>query len=238
MQFDADSRLQQPKGVFDSFVAERVEFHGGQVGRRQTGEVGSPGRRSVNGHVRIFGTGIRPAEIVLPRQDGVRAVPQGGVDEVRHRDRRQAVVEFRDFEELEGHGHNALVTGFEDSACGQSTACALPSNCDAAWIDPQLLGMGVDVEECGVAVVDGAGEGGFGGEAVLHVRNGESEFPRHLDAKWIAGFCGADCESAAMDPEQNGDRAGSVVRGEETNRDLRIAVQAGCRQFTKRDSVE
>ena len=47
VQFDADSRLQQPKGVFDSFVAERVEFHGGQVGRRQTCEVGSPGRRSV-----------------------------------------------------------------------------------------------------------------------------------------------------------------------------------------------
>ncbi len=114
-------------------------------------------------------------------------MPQGGVDEVRHRDRRQAVVEFRDFEELEGHGHNALVTGFEDSACGQSTACALPSHCDAAWIDPQLLGMGVDVEECGVAVVDGAGEGGFGGEAVLHVAtaNPSSRAPRRKMDRWI-----------------------------------------------------
>ena len=131
----------------------------------------------------MFGTGIRLAEIVLPRQDGVGAVPQGGVDEVRHRDRRQTVVECRDVEELECHGHNPLVAGFEDSACGQSTACALPSHCDAAGIDPQLLGMGVDVEERGIAVVDGAGERGFGGEAVLHVCNRESEFPRYLDAK-------------------------------------------------------
>ena len=55
VQFHADSRLQQPKGVFDSFVAERVEFHGGEVGRRQTCEVGGPGRCSVNRNVRIFG---------------------------------------------------------------------------------------------------------------------------------------------------------------------------------------
>ena len=47
VQLDRHARLQQAQPVLDAFVAVRVELRGGDVRRRQVGEISGPSRRRV-----------------------------------------------------------------------------------------------------------------------------------------------------------------------------------------------
>ena len=124
---------------------------------------------------------------------------------------RGAVVDHRVHEQLEGDGRTTGVAGALGERRGQSPAGAAAADSDAAGVDAQLLGVVVQPAQGGGAVVEGCGEGVFGGEAVVDADDHDAEVAGQRGAELVVHLGFAEHEAATVDPQQGAGGFGEPV---------------------------
>ena len=215
VDFAAADGLQQV-AVLVAFVAERVVFGGDDQGARQLRQPGGGFRRVVVlAHIeqaeragqRIVGIG-RIRQILVPVPDhripfqvvtpafflvgiGVKVAVQGGIDQ-----------------QLLADGHSAGLGGFDGYGGGQVAAGAVAADIDFRAVPQQFVRVFRRPEGSGVAVVQRAGEPGFGGQAVVHRYDHAAGTGAETAGSVVRRFQVADHPAAAVKPGQDGVGAG------------------------------
>ena len=201
VQLHRDTRLQQALGVGDPLVTQRVVLRRRDVGRRQPREIRCPGRRGVRRHV---GRAVERTEIRPPALLGQRPVPHGRVHEGLHGAGLQPIVELGDLQELEADRWAASVAGQQGRRRREPTPGARPGQRHPIGVDAQRVGLGVQVRQRGVTVVQAGRIGVLGRQAVVDRHHHGAGGHGHLRRAGMLGLDAADHEATAVDHHDAG----------------------------------
>ena len=215
VDFPAADGFQQV-AVFVAFVAERVVFGGDDQGFRQVGQLGGDfGRVVILAHIEqaegagqgVVGiSGIRKVLVPVPGHSFPAQVVKAGAPGPVGRGVEVAVQAGID-QQLLVNVHIAGLSGFDGHGGGQVAAGAV-----AAYAKFAAAQQFVIVFRCpeggGVAVVQRAGEPGFGRQAVIYRDDDIAGAFAEAAAGVVGRFQVADYPAAAVEPHQDGIGAG------------------------------
>ena len=193
--------LAEPPRVLGVLLQEQLDVADGEVGGRQAGEIGAPGRGRRGRHLR----GAAPAREVRTPAHAVRpVVPHPVVERVERCVGSGAVIEHGREEPLRAWLRPVLVVQALDQPRGEASAGALTADRDPVRGDAELRGVREHPLPRGMHVLVRGGEGVLGSEAVVRRDDHDPELARGPGAQRLVLPGVAEQQPSAVDPQQGG----------------------------------